>query len=143
MIWKPEDDDKLAHLRDEGLSYSEIGQHFGVSRNAISGRVNRLKLKPRTNEHSANMRWHGSGKPERKPKSKPMPLKPFTYRKGIVTPPRFFAILDAPNAVPVPLMERTGCCYPVTEHKPHLFCNAETDGSYCEFHRSLMYRDAA
>ena len=26
------------------------------------------------------------------------------------------------------------------ERGPHKFCNAETEGTYCDFHRSVMYR---
>jgi hypothetical protein len=53
----------------------------------------------------------------------------------------FLRVVTAPESIPVPLMERTGCCYPTTPEGPHLFCNAPTSGTtdYCEFHRRVMY----
>lgn len=198
MIWTEEQDTTLRTMRDEGRSYADIGKALGTTRNAVSGRVNRLKLPPRTGQYSAQMRWHGRvdadgyadvcrtwtreddgtlirmrtegvcdaaiaqslgrslssvrgrvarlGVPPRASSIKPAQSlpKPFTYRKGKATPPKFFAVHEAPNAVPVDLIERTGCCYPVTDHKPHMFCNAETEsGDYCKFHRAVMYRVAA
>lgn len=191
MIWTDEQDTTLRTMRDEGRSYADIGKALGVTRNAISGRVNRLKLEARTAEYSAQMRWHGHAdakawtpeeddtlarlraenmldadiasrlgrslrsikgrvarlglRPKKAYRRPAMSLpKPFTYRKGVVTEPRFFAVVEAPDSVPVGLMSRTGCCYPVTESKPHLFCNAKKErGDYCEFHRAIMYRMAA
>ena len=143
MIWTQAQDDILVTMRDAGETYGVIAHKLGVTRNAISGRVNRLKLKPRDQSFSANVRWHGEGKPEKPAKPKKAPLKPITWRKGVVTGPKFFAIVEAPNTVPVGIMERTGCCYPVTERGPHKFCNAETEGTYCKFHRSVMYKEIA
>ena len=43
-------DERLSQLRtlwDEGLSISQIGEKMGVSRNAIAGKVHRMKL-PKT-----------------------------------------------------------------------------------------------
>ena len=142
MIWTEADDTRLISMRDDGLTYAEIGAAVGVTRNAISGRVNRLKLVPRPQDCAgkAAKRWANT---ERPVKAKPMTLKPMNWRKGKPTPPKFFAVLDAPKSNPVSLIERTGCCYPVTEAKPHLFCNADADGDYCKFHRAIMYRVAA
>ena len=143
MIWTETEDARLISMRDDGASYAEIGSVLGVTRNAVSGRVNRLKLVPRPQDYAgkAAKRWQNTPRPA---KAKPMHLKPMNWRKGKPTPPKFFAVYEAPKAVPVDLIERTGCCYPVTEHKPHKFCNAETEsGDYCKFHRAVMYRVAA
>lgn len=142
MIWTEEQDTTLRTMRDDGASYDEIGSVLGVTRNAVSGRVNRLKLVPRPQDYAgkAAKRWQVTNRPA---KAKPLHLKPMNWRKGKPTPPMFFAVHEAPKAVPVPLIDRTGCCYPVTEHGPHLFCNEATDGSYCKFHRSVMYKEFA
>lgn len=41
--WTAEEDNRLAKLRHEGLSAAQIGAEFGVSRNAVIGRVHRSK----------------------------------------------------------------------------------------------------
>jgi hypothetical protein len=43
--WNEENTRKLISLFEQNLSYKEIGNHFGLTRNAISGRINRLFLK--------------------------------------------------------------------------------------------------
>ena len=135
MIWTEEQDQTLIALRAEGLPNAEIASRLVITRKSVTGRVSTLKLPLRDAQFSANIRW---GKKEDR-KS----LKPVAYRKGVVTGPRFFAVVEAPDAVPVGLMERTGCAYPVTERGPHLFCNAACEGSYCEFHRQVMYKRVA
>lgn len=65
-------------------------------------------------------------------------------RRGLIglPPPRDMTIAPptAPGAVAVQLHERTGCCFPVNNGKPYLFCNEATEaGSYCTFHKDLMF----
>lgn len=42
-MWDDRLDAKLVKLQSEGLSFSQIGERIGVSRNAAIGRYNRLK----------------------------------------------------------------------------------------------------
>jgi GcrA cell cycle regulator len=45
MIWKDEDVQQMLKLLGEGLSATVVGRRFGVTRNAIIGKLNRLKIK--------------------------------------------------------------------------------------------------
>ncbi len=44
-----------------------------------------------------------------------------------------------PGTTPVSLEHRSGCCWPVTDKPPHLFCNAERmpGKPYCQYHHSI------
>lgn len=47
------------------------------------------------------------------------------------------AWLPLPGSTPVPLGTRTGCCWPVTDKPPHLFCNQTIESGkypYCPDH---------
>lgn len=44
LDWTPEQIDKLKALFELGHTYEEIGEKFGVSRNAIAGKVARMRL---------------------------------------------------------------------------------------------------
>ena len=45
-----------------------------------------------------------------------------------------------PGSKPVPLMERTGCAWSVSDGSTHLFCNEPTaDGPYCPTHKRRAY----
>lgn len=46
-IWTDDLIESLSKLWDEGHSASEIGRRLGVGKNAVIGKVHRLKLTPR------------------------------------------------------------------------------------------------
>lgn len=122
-IWTTERVEKLRQMYEDQRSYFVISQAIGVSESSVRRKARILGLPSRTQDSSVRFRWIG-GKPSR----------------NVRTPPRAFAVVLAPDTTPVPLMERTGCCYPTTEHSPHLFCNAEVSkSSYCDFHQRVMY----
>jgi len=131
--------DTLRAMHAEGKTFLEIGNAIGISRNAVAGKAHRLKLPLRDQSFSASKRW---AQTERTPRVK-KPTKPFLItNKRERKPPMQLRVVTVPDAVPVPLIERTGCCYPTTTEKPHLFCNqptGEKTGDYCAFHYKLMY----
>ena len=140
--WTMEAIDTLRRMWVEGASYTDIAVTLGRSRSGIAGKVRRLKLPKRGAAHIARVssqnalkRW---GEPREKPKPKHFSLKRTTPKER--KPPMFLRVVSVPDSQPVPLIERTGCCYPTTNEKPHLFCNEPTGrGDYCEFHFQVMY----
>jgi len=133
--WTPDEDVALRALHAEGKSFTEIAHIMGRSKNSLIGRAYRLNLPKRI--PGAPRRYQDRSQRVRLPK----PVSTRTERK----PPMFLRVVTAPESKPVPLMERTGCCYPTTNEGPFLFCNAPPSGhtDYCEFHRRLMYRARA
>lgn len=137
--WTIEAIDALKALHAEGKTRSEIGAALGVSRSAVSGKIDRLNLPKRGLDHTrkvaamnARKRWDAT---LRLPRSATAPRKN-SERKV----PMLLRVVIAPESRPVPLMERTGCCYPTTVDGPHLFCDLTTEaGAYCEFHQRVMY----
>lgn len=142
----PDEDETLYKLFADGKSFSEIGKAMGRTKNSVISRSRKLKLGSRGDLHtqrmasrSAKMRKYNAAP---KPKQKHFSLKRTTPRER--KPPMFLRVVTAPDSKPVPLVDRTGCCYPTTPHGPHLFCNEPTQGrDYCEFHHSVMYKRRA
>lgn len=134
--WTMQQLDTLRAMWAEGATCSEIGTALNRSRSAIAGKVRRMDLPRRTQAHSAHKRWENTPRP-------PKPQKPFLFKQCKPherKPPMFLRVVSVPDSKPVPLVERTGCCYPTTGQGPHLFCNEPVQsGDYCEFHRSVMY----
>ncbi|MGB2399102.1 MAG: GcrA family cell cycle regulator [Candidatus Puniceispirillaceae bacterium] len=65
-------DERLSQLRtlwDEGLSISQIGEKMGVSRNAIAGKVHRMKLPKRSSPVSKSAK---SAEPVAEPEELPL-----------------------------------------------------------------------
>lgn len=125
-----------------GKSSGVIAASLGITRNAVIGKISRLHLARRTTLDTRTCgrpRKSRAGVPvlRRKPaKARPNPFggRSYTikYPKAPVAPP------DGPGAT---LQNRTGCCFPINDGNPYLFCDATTEnGSYCEYHRQAMYR---
>ena len=139
-VWTSEETDTLRRMWIEGASYSKIGLAVGKTKNAVAGKADRLNLPKRGHEHNrrkasenARKRW---GEPREK--AKKFNLKRTTPRER--QPPVHLRAIPAPDCRPVPFIKRTGCAYPTTDDKPHLFCNEPMDrGDYCEFHLQVMY----
>lgn len=139
--WTMEQIDTVRRMWADGATLSQIGAAVNRSRSAVAGKVDRLELPKKTaaaiaalNAHNAAKRWEG--RPHK-------PSKPFTFKKAHPKerkPPMFLRVVSVPDSKPVPLGERTGCCYPTTGEKPHLFCNEPlAHGDYCETHYWVMY----
>lgn len=126
--WTP---DKVEELRRIWLDYSasEIGAMLGFTKKSVDHKARNLGL-PNKNHvavarRSAALKLASKGKQGR----------PVTAVK--VVPP-------APNMKPVELHERTGCCFPVNDGGPFLFCNSPgtVHGAsiYCDFHKHIMVK---
>jgi hypothetical protein len=122
----------------EGKSAQQIAQYFGMTRNAVCGRLWRLGVK-REGAASLGIRTGAAPKPQRVRKFKV--VKP-------PKPPRVEAVVSAPVVIDImaarPFLSRTmrecswildggdACCNP---------CDGGT--SYCAGHRAIVYRPTA
>ena len=156
MPWTPTQDAMLLRLQLEGYSAAETGKAIGVSRNAVIGRLYRLRA-------------HGQGLPARihpprqEPKPKPPKAPRFPKEKPVMLTiaenagkpsptkadrkPWREAMLEAfsplPGSVPVVWSSRGrgACAWPVGGDGEGLIsCAMPTDGkSYCSHHHALAY----
>ncbi len=125
-------------LWNAGKSAQQIAQHFGVTRNAVCGRLFRMGLR-REGAASYGIRTRAAPKPPRVKRFKVVkPAKP-------PKPPRVEAVVAVPVVIDImaarPFLSRTmrecswildggdACCNP---------CDGGT--SYCAGHRSIVYR---
>jgi hypothetical protein len=122
----------------EGKSAQQIAQYFGMSRNAVCGRLWRMGVK-REGAASLGIRTRAAPKPQR--------VKKFKIVKP-PKPPRVEAVVAAPVVIDImaarPFLSRTmrecswilddgnACCNP---------CDGGT--SYCAGHRAIVYRPTA
>lgn len=123
--WNREGRKEIARLLRLGLSASEIAAHFdGKSRNAVIGIVNR---DPALKVIGFSHRWGGGG-----------------YR------PRGEAEISADESriagQPMAMLSPRRCRYAVNDAAPgetHLFCGLPSEGSWCPYHRGLVYQRRA
>lgn len=137
---------RLRFLWGQGVVTNEIAREFGVSKNAIVGKVHRLELDPR-----------------------PSPIRRDRFTVPAPRAPRLVAVstlaplaseLLAPPAIaapepdpPPPILEptprpapvtrpRRECCWPIGQGKALRFCDAEAEvrRPYCEEHSKLAYQ---
>lgn len=134
--WTPEAIEKLKAMRDAGEAGSSIAKALGngCTRNMVLGKIWRLALdypddQPRKAAALRRAQEHKKalqGKP-RKPSLKP---KPRIYYPP--PPPEIY------TGTGITLAERTGCCWPLNDGRPFVFCNAAKQrGDYCEYHAWL------
>lgn len=135
--WPQEERDQIAGLLREGHSALEIAQRMGKTRGGIIGIVHRdpaLKAiglkgsKGGTQEQGKRKIRGGSVSLNR--------LKPDaifdTYSAGAATVGR-----------PLSMLRARQCRFAVNDAErgqEHLFCGAEADGSWCAYHRALVYQ---
>ena len=131
MNWTDERVELLRKLWADGLSASQIAaQMGGVSRNAVIGKVHRLKLSGRGKQTS----------------SQPRVKKPAATGGGsrVSTTPRQPS--SGPRVKLVELSERT-CKWPIGDPlaQDFAFCGHESgeSGPYCQFHAKLAYQPAS
>ena len=170
QLWTPEQDETLLRLQLEGLSAAEIGRAFGKTRNAIIGRLARLRSK-------------GLGLPKRGPRIRTTPLEPrkpsaprlirsagervekSEERRAkaencgpgvhLAHPtsrepwrvPKAEAFRPLPGTEPVPLIGRPAftCAWVVEGEGADALCCGQRVGvgSYCPDHRRLAYLPTA
>jgi hypothetical protein len=114
---------KFKKMWIDGISIDEIAAYFNITKSSIAHKRGRLKLIPR-NRGGKNKSVTTVHNPYVAPKPKPT---------------------AKPVMVPVPLLERTGCCFPVDRKDGrHLFCNNIGElvrhSIYCDYHKQEMIR---
>ena len=140
MNWTQEQRDELFRLWDHGKrSYSELAAHFGVTKNAIVGRMRREKEArgiPCDDKHS-HRRPSNTDKPKKRKAMLTLP-----GRAEFVISKRVSPVIAKPDEGQLAsIVDVTGCRWAVSfdEKAPggHLFCNHATDEgqSYCPYHR--------
>ncbi|GGA63753.1 GcrA family cell cycle regulator [Pelagibacterium lentulum] len=140
--WPEADIARLRAYWDEGLTAAEIAKRLGYGRNAVLGKIFRLKLPKRRDARTGET----SRRPikavhtrKRTPKGDKIANVDATGMKIL----RSDVWTALPGTSPVPLLERTGCRWPIDgEGGVALFCNGCVDGgqSYCAAHGALAPR---
>ena len=116
MNWTDKKIDKLKKLWEQGDMAVEIAKVFGVSKNAIIGKANRLNLAPR--RHGGSQR---------------------------IKRPREFVPINAEPENPSPLESLTSdqCMFPLWDKPtdPQFFCGRERRGEslYCQMHEEKTH----
>lgn len=147
--WSVSREDRLRELRKEGRSYAEMAAVFGVSREAIAGKLRRLENGQADLEYRRN---RNEAKADKKAKPEPAKAKDKLGRSTkaawqivmSAAAPREYKPMskdeyDSSRLPGVRLEDLTGCRYPLTDVSTHLFCDApRKDGSsYCGHHHSI------
>lgn len=155
FVWTEEN---MAYLQEHyanGETASELAVFFGVTRNAVCGKLARLHIyrprNPLQGPRAVRQRPKPS-KPVTKPVAKPVraitlpAIAPFraasTYTRGYRPRREPKVDIAPPPTEHAPLMARTGCAFPVNDGAPFLFCNAALDlpvSAYCAHHRQRMF----
>lgn len=130
---------QLKQLWDEGKTASEIGAIMEVSRNAVIGKVHRLKLSRRVDTWPRKLKTNlqQRTRPSSQSLFQRVPTVP-SLRPLRPLPPRNLA---KPISGKVTIVELTGCKYATDfADGKHLFCNAATEGKspYCAFHHDRV-----
>lgn len=115
-VWSNEDTEKLKMLWSAGHSGAYLASVFGITRNAIMGKVQRLGLAKRRTTVQV----------ERVVKAPPIDIQ--------VVPDSFLRL---------PFSQLKGCRYPRTFEGVHLFCGqvpVVKKSSYCAYCHSICYR---
>jgi hypothetical protein len=142
----------LADLKrhfDEGLEARQIAARLNaaygtqLSKSAVIGRLNRLGLFRKgtaSQRLASNIAAHQKRRRERKVVLAP-PNPPHVPAGAVILPIRRVVTV----AMPSEMLERSRCCWPVTNEAPWLFCGlpkADGDRAYCDRHRSISIRPA-
>ena len=123
--WTGADKAKAIKALKSGVTCAQLGEMFGMSRNAASGRVLRDKeLRAIGFSGKAGARVYSFGQAAPK-----IPVKPMKFAATE------FDV--ASRNVPLMMLEARECRWPVNNAAPgeeHLFCGLEADGPYCAHH---------
>lgn len=147
--WTEEATTEAFRMWQDGRSASEIGAHFGVSRNAVLGKVHRAAMASRSTPHLNRSRPRKAAPKERAPKAaRPRVPRSQPQRDPL---PAFKAAGPMPDTAAVegsrrvPLIELTNsmCRWPIGDPKePGFgFCGlpAAEGRSYCRAHHRRAY----
>jgi GcrA cell cycle regulator len=159
MNWTDERVELLKKLWSEGLSASQIATQLGgVSRNAVIGKVHRLKLSGRGRASSTTPRAKKTAPsaPKAARPSRPMTTSigatalqaRFDAEPNVAPQPRLSSVVVpiSRNLVLLELSERT-CKWPNGDplHEEFSFCGNDVGeaGPYCGYHARVAYQPVA
>jgi hypothetical protein len=130
MITLTDKDKEMLNLWDQGASSSEVANHFGITRNAVMGRLNRLR--------KAGFVGYKTTVPPIYRVSKKTDKQERSEIKEIVSEKR--KQLKYETGFTLMELEFGMCRYPTRELNPreYFFCGQPTwKGSYCEEHHNI------
>jgi GcrA cell cycle regulator len=151
MIWTDDDVQLMKKLIADGISATVVGQRFGVTRSAIIGKLNRLKIKigdlngfnnsgkmlarieaKKLHRIRPRLALYGDWHPPRK--TNVVTIKPKTKPKPVVNLDHKCTIMQ--------LKDKT-CHWPLwgMDDKNRFYCGAPVTGkTYCEAHHAMGRR---
>lgn len=149
--WTEDRIDELKRRWDAGESCSEIGRAIGVTRNAVIGKVHRLKLKARGSTVSMEQREqrrliHDAARVERQRNQRRRVRGTKMQEPPVTPPPPFIGSLNIPFADLRPwLSGGTNQCRFIAAENPgpdYLACGNETlpGESYCGHCKDIVFR---
>lgn len=140
--WTPERDAELVDLAKAAKSSTDIADILGISRNAVVGRLNRLRIKGVEGARLKGRPFilkplgkrHGPPNRESAPILKLKPVKAAPPPKP--KPPERHSAEPAPLNLRVWEIPDNGCHWPVNDGGPYLFCGHVRSGHpvYCSHH---------
>lgn len=128
---------------NDGKSSSMIARHFGVTRNAAIGKINRARAKGmnviQKAPYKPKSRYEKPVKRAQVPKLKLPVDKPKSLQ--IVKDIRMEMTSPSPKGLRIWELNNDMCKYPVhtDSHDTHYFCGEKTDKVYCEKHAQMCY----
>lgn len=145
FVWDKAKTDLAVDMWNRGDSTGKIAGFFGVTKNAIIGKISRMRVK------DATIRREPVGAPKQ---SAPRKRTPFlgspkretgktTIEAPIVIPPAQPALVLKTNSVSIMGLRRFGQCrYIVSEpDEPVLYCGGDSGAkTYCPDHHAICYR---
>jgi GcrA cell cycle regulator len=141
--WSTEAIETLKQRWDAGDTLDVIGANMGISRNAVAGKVHRLKLCPRQQGKNP------LGKKQGPPRVKTASGRVFRMAPESMLPPavrRPASKLVEPTALRLSIEQINGrtCKYPIGDpkHEDFHFCGVEKpfgEAPYCAFHDDIAH----
>jgi hypothetical protein len=136
--WSDELTEAIKKLRDEGVSAREIGIRFGMTRNAILGRMHRIgHVAPRAvlNEAQRQAAKVARAQRHRAKKAKSRPKVTF-----LPEPMARERILAVPESEWVPYLSKPNGCRAIMDDKDKRMCpHPQHYRSFCEGHAAIFY----
>lgn len=138
VAWTTENVEKLKSLWEQRLSASQVASQIpGATRNAIIGKVHRLRLPPKTKANSPT-----PNKISRKAKRKaPMVLKQMPVPRPVIVNKPPTGKIEFINLGPYTCRSVEGYSPQNGHNLPYYCSNLKSDEeSFCAFHRGIYYR---
>lgn len=159
VSWTPSMDAEIIRLWNAGKITREIAAVIpGTTRNAILGRLHRLRINGANIEPRVPSRRNFLAGKSPKPRVRATTLPAKGKSPSVAFPESGKRIAKIPRVLPKPktiptgklcsIVDLTGCKYPVSEGEKvvgkYLFCNAEKADSvpYCDHHLAVTWKAA-